>query len=72
MNIISIVIGLISLILAFVAFIPLLGWLNWLVIPGAIVGLVVGLMSRKTNGRNINIVVLIVAAVRLFLGGGFF
>jgi len=70
MNIISIVIGMITLVLAFVGFIPLLGWLNWLVIPGAIVGLVIGLMSSKTNGRNINILVLVLAAIRLFIGGG--
>ncbi len=72
MNVLSIVIGLISLILAFVAFLPLLGWLNWLVIPGAVVGLVIGLMSKKTNGRNINLVVLILAAIRLMIGGGIF
>ncbi|NUM79385.1 hypothetical protein HUU42_01165 [bacterium] len=72
MNVISVFIGLIALILALVGFIPLLGWLNWLVIPGAIVGLVVGLMSDKDTGRNINLVVLALAAIRLFIGGGIF
>lgn len=72
MNVVSTIIGLIALILALVGFIPLLGWLNWLVIPGAIVGLVVGLMSDKDTGRNINLVVLALAAIRLFIGGGIF
>jgi hypothetical protein len=70
MNIISIIIGIVALVIALVGFIPLLGWLNWLVIPGAVVGLVVGLMSKETSGRNINVVVLALAIIRLALGGG--
>jgi hypothetical protein len=70
MNIISVIIGIVALIIALVGFIPLLGWLNWLVIPGAVVGLVIGLMSKETTGRNINLVVLALAIVRLALGGG--
>jgi hypothetical protein len=70
MNVMSVIIGLIALIIALVGFIPLLGWLNWFVIPGAVVGLVLGLMSKKTSGRNINLVVLALAIIRLALGGG--
>ena len=70
MNVMSVIIGIMALIIALVGFIPLLGWLNWFVIPGAVVGLVLGLMSRKTSGRNINIVVLALAIIRLALGGG--
>ena len=70
MNLISIIIGLLALIAAFVAFLPLLGWLNWLVIPVVAIGLVLGLLSDKTTGRNINLVVLILAMFRLFIGGG--
>lgn len=70
MNVISIIIGIVALVIALVGFIPLLGWLNWFVIPGAVVGLVLGLMSKETSGRNINIVVLALAIVRLVLGGG--
>ena len=70
MNALSIVIGLMALIIALVGFIPLLGWLNWFVIPGAVVGLVLGLLSQKTSGRNINLVVLALAMIRLALGGG--
>jgi hypothetical protein len=70
MNVLSTIIGIVALIIALVGFIPLLGWLNWFVIPLAVVGLVMGLMSRQTSGRNINLVVLVLAAVRLALGGG--
>jgi hypothetical protein len=70
MNVISVIIGLVSLAIALVGFIPLLGWLNWFAIPGAVVGLVLGLMSRKTSGRNVNLVVLALAIIRLALGGG--
>jgi hypothetical protein len=70
MNVLSTIIGLVALIIALVGFIPLLGWLNWLAIPGAVVGLVLGLMSQKTSGRNINLVVLALAIIRLALGGG--
>ena len=71
MNLISILIGVAALVGALVGFIPLLGWLNWFVIPLAIVGLIVGLMTRETSGRNVNAVVLVLAIVRLSLGGGF-
>jgi ABC-type transport system involved in cytochrome c biogenesis permease subunit len=70
MNVISIFIGLVALIAAFVAFIPLLGWLNWLVIPVVAIGLVLGLLSNRTTGRNINLAVLAIAMFRLFIGGG--
>jgi hypothetical protein len=36
----------------------------------AVVGLVLGLISRETSGRNVNLVVLALAIVRLALGGG--
>ena len=70
MNAMSAFIGIVALIAALIAFIPLLGWLNWLVIPVAAIGLVLGLFSEKTTGRNINLVVLAIAMFRLFIGGG--
>lgn len=69
-NLASLIIGLVALVGAVIAFIPLLGWLNWLIIPLAIVGAAVGLMSRRTAGRNLNLLVIIVGIVRLMLGGG--
>jgi hypothetical protein len=70
MKAMSAFIGIVALIAALIAFIPLLGWLNWLVIPVVAVGLVLGLLSDKTTGRNINLAVLMIAMFRLFLGGG--
>jgi hypothetical protein len=72
MDLISALIGIVALIAALVAFLPLLGWLNWLVIPVVAIGLVLGLLSSKTTGRNINLAVLVVAMFRLFMGGGIF
>ena len=56
--------------LALVAFLPFLGWLNWLIIPLAILGAAVGLISRGTAGRNLNLLVILIGVVRLTLGGG--
>ena len=70
MNAVSIIFGVIALLGALVGFIPLLGWINWLIIPLAVVGLVCGLIARENGGRNVNIVVLVLAVVRLSLGGG--
>jgi len=70
LNILSIIIGAIALLIALPAFLPLLGWLNWLVLPIAAVGLIAGVLSRSAAGRNLNIVVIVLAAIRLFLGGG--
>lgn len=70
LNIVSIVVGLFALLLLIPAFIPLLGWANWIIIPIAVIGLAVGAMSSRTSGRNLNIVVILVGAGRLLLGGG--
>lgn len=69
-NFASLMIGVIALICALVAFLPLLGWLNWLIIPLAIVGAAVGMISRGTAGRNLNLLVIVIGIVRLMLGGG--
>jgi hypothetical protein len=69
-NILSILIGLFALLCAIPAFIPFLGALNWIVVPIAVIGLVVGLFSSRTSGRNLNIVVIVIGVVRLMLGGG--
>jgi len=69
-NIASLIIGIVALILAVIAFIPLLGWANWFIIPLAIIGAVVGMISRTTAGRNLNLFVILIGVVRLMLGGG--
>jgi hypothetical protein len=69
-NIASLLVGFVALICALVAFLPLLGWLNWLIIPLAIIGAGVGVISRGTAGRNLNLLVIAIGVVRLILGGG--
>jgi hypothetical protein len=69
-NAASLIIGFVALVCALVAFLPLLGWLNWLIIPLAIIGAAVGLISRGTAGRNLNLLVILIGVVRLMLGGG--
>lgn len=69
-NTISLIIGIVALLLVLVAFIPLLGWANWIIIPMAVVGLAFGAVSGQTSGRNLNIVVIVIGALRLMLGGG--
>jgi hypothetical protein len=71
-NLVSLVIGFIALICAGVAFLPFLGWANWLIIPLAIIGAAVGMISRGTAGRNLNLFVILVGIVRLTIGGGLF
>ena len=71
-NLVSIVVGVVALVSALVAFVPLLGWLNWLVIPLAVVGLAFGVVSDGRAGRNLNLVVIVIAVLRLMIGGGIF
>jgi hypothetical protein len=71
-NLVSLIIGFVALVLAVVAFIPLLGWANWLIIPLAIIGAAIGMISRGTAGRNLNLLVIVIGVVRLMIGGGLF
>jgi len=69
-NLFSLIIGVVALMLAVVAFIPLLGWANWIIIPLAVIGAGLGMMSKGTAGRNLNLFVIVVGVFRLILGGG--
>jgi hypothetical protein len=69
-NIVSLIIGAVALLCAMIAFLPLLGWLNWLIIPLALIGAGVGVVSKSNSGRNLNLFVIVVGIVRLMLGGG--
>jgi uncharacterized membrane protein YjjP (DUF1212 family) len=70
-NLVSLIIGVVALIFAVIAFIPLLGIGEWLVLLLAIIGAGIGMMSRSTVGRNLNLFVILVAIFRLILGHGF-
>ena len=70
LNIVSILIGIVALAFAVPGFIPLFGWINWLVVPLALIGAGIGALSRSKSGRNLNLIVMVVAIVRLSIGGG--
>ncbi len=70
LNLISILLGIIALVLAIPSSIPLLGWGNWIVLPIAILGAGIGALSRSRKGRNFCLLVIVIAAIRLSLGGG--
>ncbi|MEA3057195.1 MAG: hypothetical protein QOF34_10 [Sphingomonadales bacterium] len=71
-NLVSLIIGFVALVFAVIAFLPLLGWANWLIIPLAIIGAAVGMISRGSAGRNLNMLVIVIGIVRLMIGGGLF
>jgi len=70
LNIISILLGLVALVIAIPSSIPLLGWGNWIALPFAVAGAGIGALSSINGGRNFCLVVLVIAAIRLSLGGG--
>jgi hypothetical protein len=72
LNILAYLVGLVSLVIVIPAQIPLLGWANWLALPLIVIGVIIGALSSKGGGRNFCLVVLLIAGVRLTLGGGFF
>ena len=55
-----------------VGLIPLLGWLNWLVLVFTFFGVVFGALAKNKAGLIINVVVIVIAGIRLTLGGGIF
>jgi hypothetical protein len=70
LNLISTIFGFVSLIIALIGLIPLLGWLNWIALFTSLLGLFFGLIAERKTGQNLNLVVLILALIRLFIGGG--
>lgn len=80
MGLISLIWGIVAMLLMFIGLVPLLGWSNWLVIPFAGVGAIIAaigilLTSQEKRGHAkaglvLNAIVIIVAAIRLSMGGG--
>ncbi|HSJ78123.1 MAG TPA: hypothetical protein VK913_05250 [Erythrobacter sp.] len=70
LNALAYLTGLVSLIIVIPAQIPLLGWANWVALPLIVIGVILGALSSKDGGRNFCLVVLLIAGVRLMLGGG--
>ena len=72
LNVLAYLVGLLSLVIVIPAQLPLLGAANWIALPVIVVGVVLGALSSKDGGRNFCLVVLLIAVVRLMLGGGIF
>ena len=70
LNVLSILLGIVALLLAIPSAIPFLGIGNWIVLPIALVGAGLGALSRSNSGRNLCLVVFVLASLRLWLGGG--
>ena len=80
MGVISILWGIVALAWMVLALIPVVGITNWLLIPFAVVGAIIaaiGLLftsvpkrGRARAGLLLNAIVIVVAAIRLSLGGG--
>ncbi|WP_108787907.1 hypothetical protein [Erythrobacter sp. Alg231-14] len=69
-NLLAYLFGLISLVIVIPAQIPFLGWGNWIALPVIVCGVICGALSSSDGGRNFCLVVLLIAVVRLSLGGG--
>ena len=72
-NILAFLLGLLSLVIVIPATIPFLGWANWFALPLIVMGVIAGQLSSTSKaGRNFCLIVLVVAVVRLSVGGGIF
>lgn len=72
LNLFSILLGIVAFFIALAGLIPFIGIVNWVALPIAFIGLLLGIFSSRKTGRNLNIIVLVVAAIRLMLGFGIF
>lgn len=80
MGLISLMWGIVAMCWMVLALIPLLGWANWFLIPFAGLGAVIAAIGiamtaplkrgRAKAGLLLNGLVIMVAVVRLMLGGG--
>ena len=80
MGLISLLWGMFAMLWMLLALVPLLGWGNWFLIPFAAVGALIAAVAialplREKRGRAkaglvLNGIVIIVAILRLNLGGG--
>ncbi|MCK4699306.1 MAG: hypothetical protein KAT38_03190 [Bacteroidales bacterium] len=69
-NLISFILGVVGIVIVIVGIFPFLGWINWIAVAISLIGVILGFIAAKDSGRNLNLVVLIVALFRLAIGGG--
>ena len=72
LDLISILIGLAALAPILCALLPLLGWANWFILPLPVLGFIIGSLAQGKAGRNLNLILIVVAILRLMLGHGLF
>ena len=80
MGLVSVLWGIFAMLWMLLALVPLLGWGNWFVIPFAAVGAIIAAIAmvftapanrgRAKTGLLLNGIVIVVAVIRLHLGGG--
>ena len=80
MGLFSVLWGIVAVFWMLLALMPLLGWGNWFVIPFAAVGAIIAAIAmafttpanrgRAKTGLVLNVIVMVVAVIRLHLGGG--
>lgn len=72
LNILSLLFGVIAFLIALVGIIPIpfVPLLNWIALPIAVIGAALGVVSGKTSGRNLNLLVCLISGLRLFFTGG--
>ncbi|WP_038057358.1 hypothetical protein [Thermus amyloliquefaciens] len=70
MRLLSLALAVLSLFLLIPALLPLLGWLNWLVLPLSLLAAGLGLLLGEERAFRLGLLVLVVSALRLLLGGG--
>lgn len=72
MNVVGVVLGMLAIVIVILTgILPVIGAIfAWLALVIGVIGLVFGLLSRHTTGRNISIVACVLAALRLALGAG--
>ena len=80
MGLVSLLWGVVAMCWMLLALVPLLGWMNWFLIAFAAVGAMIaaigialtasGRRGRAKAGLVLNGLVIVVAVVRLHLGGG--
>jgi len=64
-NLVSLIIGVVAIVPLLVSWVPHLWGINLFLLPLPVVGLIIGLLSRGTAGRNLNLIVLVLSLLRL-------
>ncbi|NLI98119.1 hypothetical protein GX441_05600 [bacterium] len=78
MGVASLILSIIGLVIGVVGLIPLLGVLNWIALIFGLLGFIFGIIPIAKKKRSgvaiagfvISILVLVIAIIRLILGGG--